>query len=149
MAINTLNTGLAKLSRRRGWGERLRQHSIFLNWPEIAGHELAKLTRPEVIRKDVLFLLVADAVTNNRLIYAKGELLQKINDFLGSRMITDIRAKIGPIKTAAIKPVKRPISLDPRLEDRARKRFNTIQDKETASALFRLWQTFERRGSRR
>ena len=64
-------------------------------WREIAGAVNAKHCSPVKLERRVLFLKVDSSVWSNQLLYYKGEILAKINQFLEDNYIKDIKFILG------------------------------------------------------
>jgi predicted nucleic acid-binding Zn ribbon protein len=133
---------IAGLVAQRSWGERLEQCAVFTRWAEIVGHETAVWTIPEVLRDDVLWLVVADAAHAQHLSYDKPHLLQRINRALGQRKIKDLRFRLGnipapaPVDEAPESPWQ--IEDSGRLERMTREIAACIKDEQIGRALARL-----------
>jgi hypothetical protein len=77
-----LGSLLTGVFREKNWQWRLGLHQVFLFWDEVVGADIAAHAQPEVIRGDVLWLMVSDSVWMQQLQFEKMPILAKINDRL-------------------------------------------------------------------
>jgi len=109
------NKVLRPLSKKFGPGTNtLRAH-----WPQIVGKKWAALSNPVTIRgeKDGKTLLIEARGPAAALIAANsGQLLAKINQFLGTDTITKLKVKQSPIKAKPAPTVPNANQLRPKLE---------------------------------
>ncbi len=75
----------------------IRTHAIWGAWEEIVGEGVAGQTRPRAVRNGILFIDVSHSTWVQQLQFLKPTLLEKINTFLGTASIQDIRFKLGRI----------------------------------------------------
>jgi len=73
----------------------MRPHRAVVLWPEIVGDVLAAASEAEVVRSGVLFVRARSTTWANELTFYKADLLQKINQQLGGKVIEDIHFKAG------------------------------------------------------
>lgn len=73
----------------------MRPHRAVVLWPLIVGDVLAAASEAEVVRGGVLFVRARSTTWANELTFYKTDILQKINQRLGGRVIEDIHFKAG------------------------------------------------------
>jgi len=113
--------------------------SILENWDKIVGY-LSKYTYVCSIKNDTIFLGVFESVWMQELFLMSDNLIDSINDFLGSKKIKHVRLKLMP-KRAARKikekaaPLfcKSPIVLQ--LTDTQELALKTVKDEELRKSL--------------
>ncbi len=74
------------------------QNLIIERWPEIAGPEIACVTRAERMVKGKLFVTVRDSTWAYHLTLLKIQLSEQINKFAGEKVVEDIYFKVGPLQ---------------------------------------------------
>ena len=114
-----------------------------VDWPGIAGPELARTTRPEALlasRKGppggkVLRLRVSGAAALE-VQHMSGQLIERVNAYFGHRAIEDIRLVQGVISQPPLRPtIPKP---DPVTVAEVEARVATVKDPELRAALARL-----------
>ena len=78
------------LCHRWGIEKRVKEYVAMSKWHIIVGEKIAKEARPVGVRDGKLFLQVDNASWRNELIFMKREIIDKINQSLGSPVIKDI-----------------------------------------------------------
>lgn len=73
---------------------KLQKYSIFNHWEEIVGEGIDRRTKPEKISRDILYISVTNSTWANELSMMSGQLLQKINNYIGSDAIKELRFKV-------------------------------------------------------
>ena len=73
---------------------KLKKFSIFNHWEEIVGNDLGSRTKPEKISRAILYISVANSTWANELSMMSGQILGKINSFIGSDVIKELRFKV-------------------------------------------------------
>ena len=92
-----LGTILQQAIKASGIQVDLDAHRLWQKWKGIVGPAIAENTRPEVIRGQLLLVNVSSAPWMQQLQFLKPELIEKINETLGKKLVGDIRFKIGPV----------------------------------------------------
>jgi len=90
-APQELGNSLTMLLKRMGIERKVKEYQAFTEWPEIVGEKISKVTKPEKIAEDVLFVKVKNSAWRNELIFMKTEILKKIDQAIGSGIIKDIK----------------------------------------------------------
>lgn len=78
--------------KRNGIDRQLARYNFVLHWKEIVGDEIAKRSRPECIRDDVLIVRVADSSWAQELSFQKKIILARLQRHLGeSDVVRDVQ----------------------------------------------------------
>lgn len=72
---------------------------IFDLWEEIVGEGIADNAVPAAFNNQVLIVHVSSSVWMQQLSFLKEEIIQKINDGFGKRILKDIQFKIGAVNS--------------------------------------------------
>ncbi|MDD5622311.1 MAG: DUF721 domain-containing protein [Actinomycetota bacterium] len=72
---------------------KLNISSIFNRWEEIVGTEIYKKSKPERIIRGILYISVSTSTWANELSLMSGQLIEKINSFIGEEVVKNIRFK--------------------------------------------------------
>jgi predicted nucleic acid-binding Zn ribbon protein len=73
---------------------KLQKYSIFNHWEEIVGDAIGSRTKPEKISRDILHISVANATWANELSMMSAQLLDKINNYIGTDTLKELRFKV-------------------------------------------------------
>jgi hypothetical protein len=73
---------------------KLQKYSIFNHWEEIVGDGISSRTKPEKISRDILYISVTNSTWANELSMMSGQLLGKINCYIGTDAIKGLRFKV-------------------------------------------------------
>ena len=80
-------------SVRRGSDEQLVQ--IWERWDRIVGEAVAKNARPAAFKGKLLLVEVSSSTWIHELQFLKAEIIKKINAAFGTKMVEEIKFKIG------------------------------------------------------
>lgn len=83
------------LFRREGLQEEFHEQEPLFLWPQIAGEQMSKLTRPLRIRDEVFYVETANHIVAQQLSLLKDAYLEKLNRCLGEERLRDIRFRVG------------------------------------------------------
>lgn len=72
---------------------KLNISNAFNCWKEIVGAEIYKKTKPEKIARGILYISVTTSTWANELSLMSGQLIEKINSFIGEEVVKSIRFK--------------------------------------------------------
>jgi predicted nucleic acid-binding Zn ribbon protein len=75
-------------------GKKLKKFSIFNHWEDIVGKEINRKTRPQKLFKGILYIYVSDPGWANELSMMSEQLIERINSFIGEKIISQLRFKI-------------------------------------------------------
>jgi len=74
--------------------EKTEKNSLFENWPDIVGKDLAIMTRPYRLDRNKLFIYIDNSAIMNEMTYKKSALKKAVNSHLKQKQITDIIFRI-------------------------------------------------------
>src|SRR5438552_14293661 len=87
---------LPKLMQRLGLKERLHETEIIEAWAKIVGEFIAAHSAPVALREKILYVRVLQPALHYELEQiSKNEILRKLKQRFGSKIIRDIRFRIG------------------------------------------------------
>lgn len=87
---------LPKLMQKLGLKERLRESEVIDTWSSIVGEFIAAHSAPVALREGVLYVRVLQPSLHYELErVAKTEILRKLKQRFGARIIRDIRFRVG------------------------------------------------------
>lgn len=78
-----------------GLTKRYNTEWAMLHWPEIVGRDIAAHAVPVNVQKGTIVLAVNNSVWCHHLSMMKEEIIDKLNGFIGEKLITDIRFQAG------------------------------------------------------
>lgn len=96
--MKQLGSAIEKLLRNYNLWQGYQQHSIIEKWADIVGSALAEATRAEKVANGILFVAVKDSVWAYHLSMLKPQLIKKLNNHVGSKIIRDIYFYIENLK---------------------------------------------------
>ncbi|MFO7151981.1 MAG: DUF721 domain-containing protein [Bacillota bacterium] len=80
---------------KKGHMERkLKEAMIFVKYGDIVGEKIAAVSKPIFFRGDTLFIGVKNSIWAHQLLFFKVEIIEKINAFLATPLVKDIRFQI-------------------------------------------------------
>ena len=85
---------LENFLKKKKWIKKIKGYQIIDNWENLAGKEIALSSQPIKIQDKCLFLAVKSNVWANELNLRKGELIGKINQEAGEKIISNILFKV-------------------------------------------------------
>ncbi len=121
---------------------------LFRQWEAIVGKDIATHVIPAWLRKDTLWLYVDSAAWMQEIGFIQPDLLPKINAYLQSIVIREIRCLQQPQATTGVpEETARPERAINREKEQAFRRMTeNIPDPKCGQALLKLWQTFQSKG---
>ena len=78
-------------------GIRVKQYQIWDVWDSVVGKPIAKQTQPKQIRNMILWVHVSSSTWMQQLEFMKQDIVNKLNERIGDRVVNDIRFQIGDI----------------------------------------------------
>ena len=81
----------------------LRPHLAKVHWAEVVGPQVAGVTQVEAVRSGVLFVRVKNSVWANELTLLKDDMVRRLNQKLGGRVLTDIHFKASGLAKSKTK----------------------------------------------
>ncbi len=82
---------LEKFFKSIGVEERLEENLAFAYWDSVVGKEIATHTEPQKIVKGTVIVKVDNDVWRNELSFFKHEIIQKLNQKIGKKIIQEIK----------------------------------------------------------
>ena len=92
--MKQINTSLEKFLKDCNLWNGYRQFKLVQSWPDVVGASLSEVTRAENLQNGVLKVAVKDSVWSYHLSMMKPQLIDKLNQSAGSRMVKDISFRI-------------------------------------------------------
>ena len=68
-------------------------------WTRVMGEPLAQNTQPAAFKGKILLVHVSSSVWLHQLQFMKQDLIEKVNDACGCRLVEEIKFKIGPLES--------------------------------------------------
>ena len=81
---------VGKIMKAYGLEKRMKEMDILKGWPEMMGIAVANRTANLRINNRILYISMDSAVMREELLNGKQIILQRVNDFVGERIIDDI-----------------------------------------------------------
>jgi len=79
------------LARTRGWSPRVAEGSVFAQWSEVVGEQIAEHARPTGLREGVLAVTAESTAWATQLRLVQAQLLAKIAAAVGDGVVTSLR----------------------------------------------------------
>ena len=89
-AAESVGDILGRLSRNRRWGKRVFESKALMIWEDVVGESLRAHTRPVRVKEGRMVVAVEDSVWKQEISLLQGEIIEKLNDRIGSEVIRDI-----------------------------------------------------------
>ncbi|MBR5350679.1 MAG: DUF721 domain-containing protein [Prevotella sp.] len=86
-----LSEVLQRFLRENGLETPLQQKRLIDSWEKIAGKAVARYTQEKFIRNQTLFVKISNPALRADLSMMREELINRLNQEVGSRLITEIR----------------------------------------------------------
>jgi predicted nucleic acid-binding Zn ribbon protein len=78
------------LGEKQTFNRKLLENRVINSWSELMGHTVASYTSQVEIRRQKLYVTLTSSVLRHNLMLSRQEIIQKINEKIGSEVITDI-----------------------------------------------------------
>jgi predicted nucleic acid-binding Zn ribbon protein len=89
--MNSLGQALKKLLNDLGIEDNVTNYQVINLWTEVVGKKIATVSTAEKIENKILFVKVTNDSWRNELTFHKKEIVEKLNNKIGKRVIEDIR----------------------------------------------------------
>lgn len=96
--MKPLSSVVEKVLRRHNLWQGYQQYSLVENWADLVGPALAEVTRAEKITNGVLRVSVKDSVWAYHLSMLKPQLIKKLNQHAGSKIVHDLFFRIETLE---------------------------------------------------
>jgi len=87
----SIKEALSRLLKSVGKERRVNENVAAVVWPEVVGEKIDSVTKVLSVDKGLMQISVRDSVWRQELVMRKWEIIQKLNEKLGERLITDIQ----------------------------------------------------------
>ena len=78
------------LGEKQTFNRKLLENRVINSWSELMGSAVASYTSQVEIRRQKLYVTLTSSVLRHNLMLSRQEIIQKINEKIGSEVITDI-----------------------------------------------------------
>src|SRR4030043_415766 len=92
-AAEELGSVINKIVSDSDIGRKIKKFNIFNHWPDIVGNDIGNKTKPEKLLRQTLYISVTSSTWANELSLMSGQLIKKINDFVGETVVKELRFK--------------------------------------------------------
>ncbi|NMA92798.1 MAG: DUF721 domain-containing protein [Firmicutes bacterium] len=89
------------LLQSRGLWSQFKISELIFNWDEIIGESLSTVTRATDFNRGRLRVLVEDPVWGHHLSLMKPQIIERLNRYLGKKIIKEIYFQVGEVKPAS------------------------------------------------
>ncbi len=89
--MEQLKKVLKKTIENSGFKNAILQENAISIWPNVVGKNISKISKATSVDKGVLFVKVESATWKQELHMQKNEIINKINEKIGSKTIKEIR----------------------------------------------------------
>ena len=89
--MQKLGKAINSMLKSVGIDRAVQQNESLVIWEKVVGTTVAENTTAEEVKHGTLIVRVSTPVWRNELAIRKGEILNKLNDALGKKVIRDIR----------------------------------------------------------
>lgn len=86
---------IEKVLRKRKMWRQYQQYLIIDQWDQLVGKEIAAVTSARHLQRQVLLVLVRDSTWAYHLTLLKPQLIEKLNQYAGEKVVGDIYFQIG------------------------------------------------------
>lgn len=90
-AAEPLGAALEKLVDGLGIKKKLHEYDAVVYWENAVGTQIAKMTTATRVTQGTLFVQVKTSTWRNELTLRKKEIITKLNTFIGSEIVKDIK----------------------------------------------------------
>jgi hypothetical protein len=140
--ISSLRKALEQSMREIGLQKRLQTEQLTILWPKLVGPIVAKVAYPAQFRRGTLFIDVVDSVWMQELKFREGELIERLNDAAGERLVRRLFWQLARTQPPELGPQKEtepaePVvpSLDPQQELALEREVAGVRDPQLREVL--------------
>ena len=148
--VETVQQIMPKLMKSLGLSGEYKARLVIFYWEKIVGEVLAAKVQPQRIEFQTLFLTAKSSSWANQLLYFKQDIVQKVNSFMGERLIKDIRfaAGKGRAEKSTLQAEEKPelsaemakIQLSAAQRQEAEEKCASVQDEKLRARLISLYE---------
>ena len=99
-APEQVTTILERVLSSLNLGIKVKQYRIWDVWNSVVGEAIARQAQPQQMRGMVLWVTVSSSTWMQQLEFMKRQIVERINERIGEKVISDIRFRIGEIPKA-------------------------------------------------
>lgn len=81
---------IADLCHRWGIEKKVKEYSVLSQWSQVVGERISEKAIPTGIERGKLFVQVESSSWRNELMFIKREIIDKLNQAVGAKVIRDI-----------------------------------------------------------
>ncbi|MEA4835890.1 MAG: DUF721 domain-containing protein [Anaeromusa sp.] len=97
--MQPLSLVLAQAIRKMNIAKPFAMHSLIGHWRQLVGDDIADHSQPQKVEFGVLVVMVDSSVWTHHLTLLKTDILQKIHQYTGEKLISDLRFKAGILRS--------------------------------------------------
>ena len=86
---------LEKVLSSLNLGIKVKQYQIWDVWDSVVGKPIAQQAQPQQIRNMILWITVSSSTWMQQLEFMKQQIIDRLNERIGEKVIKDIRFRIG------------------------------------------------------
>jgi len=86
---------LLPILKKRGLASKIEENMILKLWPKAIGDKLNLQTKADAFRNGTLFVKTTSSIWVQQLHFIKEEIIDKVNEIAGKKIVKDIRFSIG------------------------------------------------------
>lgn len=90
-STKTIGKAIEDLVENLGIGRKIREYDAVIQWSEVVGDQIARVTEAVKIDKGVLVVRVKNGPWRNELTLLKDDVIEKVNASLGENVVKEIR----------------------------------------------------------
>lgn len=120
--------------------ERVKEYGLWKEWNKLVGEQISKNCQPERLKDGILFLRVSSPVWAQQLHFMKNMIIEKVNGFMGSNGIKELRFQVGKFRATGERDRKpwKEASLDKEVLSRIDTMLSSLRDPELREILKKL-----------
>jgi len=89
--LKTIGEALREAFRNFEIEKPIEQHRALYLWDDVVGDQIARVTTPQKIEKNIMFVIVDSPVWRNELMFLKRKIIKDLNQLLTGNPIKDIK----------------------------------------------------------
>ena len=89
--MKTLQFAIKNLIKDLGIQNKINENLAIAYWNVVVGKKISVISQAEKIETNILFVKVTNSVWRNELLYHKNNIIEKLNNKIGTRVVKDIR----------------------------------------------------------
>lgn len=88
---------LEKVLSKLNLGIKVKQYQIWEVWDSVVGEPIARQAQPHQIKNMILWINVSSSTWMQQLEFMKQQIIDRLNERIGEKVIKDIRFRIGEL----------------------------------------------------